>query len=73
MKDDNCRGIPMCMQIRMRGYAVSIGFSVTAKPVLSGLSKIDKKRCYYDKINGSLMKVESQNSECCFWIILQYF
>ena len=31
----------MCTQIRME--AASIGFSVTAKPVLSGHLKIDKK------------------------------
>ena len=54
----------MCMQIRMcvQLDAASIGFSVTAKPVLYGHSKIDKKPILMT--NGSLMKVESI-AECC--------
>ena len=43
----------MCLQLD----AESIGFSVTAKPVLSDQSKIDKKTILMT--NGSLMKVES--------------
>ena len=42
----------------------------TVKPVLSGLSKIDKTK--FLMTNGSLMEVESI-AECSHWIILQYF
>ena len=42
----------------------------TVKPVLSGLSKIDKTQILMT--NGSLMKVESI-AECSHWSILQYF
>ena len=59
-------GVPTCTQIRMcvQVDAASIGFSVTAKPVLNDHSKIDKKILM---TNGSLMKVESKGS------ILQHF
>ena len=42
----------------------------TVKPVLSGHSKIDKKKVFM--ANGSLTKVESI-AECSPWSILQYF
>ena len=64
------RGIPICTQIHMcvQLGAASIGFSGTAKPVLSDHSKIDKILM----TNGSLMKVKSI-AECSPWSILQYF
>ena len=43
---------------------------VTAKPVLSGHSKIDKTKVLMT--NGSLMKVKSI-AECSPWSILLYF
>ena len=57
-------GVPTSTQIRtfVQLDAASIGYSVTAKPVLYGHSKIDKTTILMT--NGSLMKVES---------ILQYF
>ena len=53
-----CRDVTTCTQLRMciQFDAVSIGFSVTAKPVLSGYSKTDKNDLM---TNCSLMKVES--------------
>ena len=47
-----------------------ISKTYTAKPVLSGQSKIDKTKVF--KTNGSLMKVKSI-AECSLWGILQYF
>ena len=44
--------------------------SYTEKPVLNGLSKIDKTKVI--TTNGSLMKVKSI-AECSPWSILQYF
>ena len=43
---------------------------ITIKPVLSGLSKLDKTKVLMT--NGSQMKVESI-AECSPWSILQYF
>ena len=44
--------------------------TITAKPVLSGHSKIDKTKVLMT--NGGLMKVKSI-AGCSSWSILQYF
>ena len=50
--------------------AVLYAVSTTVNPVLSGHSKIDKRKVLM--ANGSLMKVKSI-AECSPWSILQYF